>query len=179
MRNLPLAAVLVALAALPATAWSQARNTRDCGELPKPFDGLVFAGDGDTVYGVGFKPGIRLWGMNAPELRDGQKAETVPGMEARALTATLLQEAGNKARCEPTKWDVYCRVVALCTTAQGKDLGLELLKAGMAYSYYLSTDPERTALALTYTQAEADAIKAEKGLWPYWLGHKPLVEQKR
>jgi endonuclease YncB( thermonuclease family) len=171
MKNLLFATLLITL---PATAWSQSRP-KDCGALPPAFDGVAFTGDGDTIYGVGFKPGIRLWGSNAPELRDLAKAETIVGMKARALTADVLAQAGHKAHCEPIEWDAYCRVVATCT-AGGKDLTLELLKAGLSYGYYLARHPDHVDQALAYSNAEAEARKARVGLWPYWLGEKPLVE---
>jgi endonuclease YncB( thermonuclease family) len=173
MKKLLLAA---ALTLLPAAAWSKPPH-RDCGPLPLTFEGVLFTGDGDTIYGVGFKPGIRLWGMNAPELRDSDKAETIPGMRARSLVADLLTEAGHKGRCEPIEWDGYCRVVATCTTAAGKDLTLEVLKAGLAYGFYLAKHPDHLKQAEAYDQAEYDARKAGRGLWPYWDGQKPAVEQ--
>jgi endonuclease YncB( thermonuclease family) len=172
MKKLLLAALL---ATLPAAAWSQSKQ-KDCGPLPPGFEGTAFTGDGDTIYGVGFRPGIRLWGSNAPELRDHDKAETIPGMRARALTADVLAAAGNKVACQSIEWDGYCRVVASCT-AGGKDLTMELLKAGLSYGYYLAKHPARVDQALAYSDAEAAARKARVGLWPYWLGEKPPVEQ--
>lgn len=172
MKKLPL---LVALLTLPATAWSQPKP-KDCGPLPPPAEKVAFAGDGDTIYLVGWPWGVRLWGSNAPELRDHDKAETIPGMKARALTASRLSQGGNKASCEPIEWDSYCRVVATCTSG-GKDLTLELLKAGLSYTYYLAKHPALVDRAMSYAKAEEDARKARAGLWPYWLGEKPLVEQ--
>jgi endonuclease YncB( thermonuclease family) len=165
-----LAAVLVAIS---TPAWS-----KDCGPLPTTFEGTAFTGDGDTIYGVGFKPGIRVWGMNAPELRDAQKEETVAGMQARARTADLLAEAGHKARCEPIEWDGYCRVVAVCTTATGVDITLDLLQHGLAYGFYLGRHPDKVDLALKYSMAEYEARKAKAGLWPYWMGQRPLVAER-
>jgi endonuclease YncB( thermonuclease family) len=163
------------MAVLPVTtAWPKSPNeARDCGPLPASFEGTAFTGDGDTIYGVGFKPGIRLWGSNAPELRDSDKAETIPGMRARALTADLLAAAGHRVSCQSIEWDGYCRVVATCT-AGGKDLTLELLKAGMSYGFYLAKHPDRVGQALTYSNAEVAARKARVGLWPYWLGEAPM-----
>jgi endonuclease YncB( thermonuclease family) len=152
---------------LPSAAMAQPPK-KDCGELPPGFEGIAFAGDGDTIYGVGLRPGIRLWGSNAPELRD-DKTETVAGMRARAFTADRLAEAGNKVSCQAIEWDAYCRMMATCT-AGGKDLTLELLKAGLSYGFYLAKHPAHVDQALTYSNAEAEARKAGKGLWPMWLG---------
>jgi endonuclease YncB( thermonuclease family) len=111
-----------------------------------------------------------------PELRDHDKAETIRGMRARALTADLLAAAGHKVSCQSIEWDSYCRVVATCT-AGGKDLTLELLKAGMSYGFYLAKHPDHIAQALSYSNAEAEARKERRGLWLYWLGERPPVER--
>lgn len=165
--------VLLALFAVaPIAAQAAPPAKKDCGTLPGAFAGATFAGDGDTIYTIGVKPGIRLWGMNAPELRDGSKAETVPGMRARALVADLLAASKQQARCEPIEWDSYCRIVATCTTAAGADLTLATLTAGLAYGFYLSKHPDRLDQAITYADAETEARKAHRGLWPQWLGEK-------
>lgn len=177
VRPMKMLLLAAGLALLPATAWSQ-HAKRDCGPLPAPFDGIAFTGDGDTIYGVNYRPAIRLWGMNAPELRDGQKAETQPGMTARALVASLLTEGGHRATCKPIEWDGYCRIVATCTTA-GRDITLEVLKAGLAYGFYLAKHPDLLDQAKAYDEAEYAARRARLGLWPYWLGEKAIgsVEQ--
>jgi endonuclease YncB( thermonuclease family) len=160
------------LAALTTPAWS-----KDCGPLPGAFDGVAFSGDGDNIYGIGFPHSIRLWGINAPEERDGQKAETVPGMRARAALEDLLERSDHKVRCEVLKFDPYCRIVAWCKAGDA-DLGLEMLKRGMAFGFYLSEPVHGDAtLSLAYAAAEAEARHTQKGLWPGWLGIKPAVEQ--
>jgi endonuclease YncB( thermonuclease family) len=169
MRKPLLVAAVAALAAtaLPAAARSQ---TKDCGQLPGPYDGLLFTGDGDTLYGAGFGPPIRLWGVQAPELRDTSKQETVTGMRARALVEDLLAANGYKAHVEPAKWDRYCRAVAVVTVG-GKEPALELIRAGLGYGFYLSeTKPYGEAKSVAYGTAEAAARKARLGLWPQWLG---------
>lgn len=175
MKKALLAAVLVAIS-MPGVALAKKGHDRPVwcqGQpLPPTFEGMAFTGDGDTIYGVNFKPGIRLWGMNAPELRDLAKAETVPGMRARSLVDDLLAEAKHQVRCEPIEWDGYCRVVATCTTAKGVDLTLATLKAGLAYGFYLSKHPDLMERALAYSDAEAAARKAKLGLWPQWQGEK-------
>lgn len=171
MKILLAAAVAVSFA-LPAFA-QDAPATVKCGPLPEPFDGLVFSGDGDTVYGVGFKPGIRLWGIQAPELRDkttGQ--ETVPGMRTRAALEDLLAASAHRMACAPRKWDRFCRVVASCT-AGTVDVQLELLRQGMAYGFWLSdTAADDGAKSVAYAAAEAEARKQRRGLWKEWLGEK-------
>lgn len=168
-----------AIAALPLAVAAQevadqrprpAQTGRDCGALPGTFEGHAFSGDGDTIYGVGYGPPIRLWGVQAPELRDSGKGETVPGMRTRAALEDLFAVADWKVRCEPRKFDRYCRVVASCT-AGDKDVSLELLRAGLAYGFWLS-DAAGPGTSVTYARAEAEARRERRGLWKMWLGEK-------
>lgn len=165
MKLLTLAAALTALAS-PALA----QKSKDCGALPAAYAGVAFAGDGDTIVGISPYPAIRLWGMNAPELRDGQKGETIAGMKARALVADLLAAAEHKVACQPIEWDGYCRIVASCTTAKGNDITQAVLEAGLAYGFYLGKHPDRIQTALAYSKAEALARTERRGLWKAWLG---------
>lgn len=128
----------LALAALPTSAGPREASACREGGLPPVFEGLAFAGDGDTIYGVGQTAAIRLWGMDTPELRSGGKTETTSGMRARAYVADLLAEAGHRVSCIPLQRDRYCRVVSTCLTAHGKDIVLETLRAGFAYGFFLS-----------------------------------------
>lgn len=171
MRTALLAAVLAAIA-LPVAAKSPPKAPRECGALPAAFEGVGFVDDGDTINVVGIRPGIRLWGLNAAELRDRQRAETMAGMKARALVADLLTEADNKVRCEPIEWDKYCRIVSTCLTGAGADLTLESLKAGLAYGFYLAKHPHLVETALSYANAEAEARRERRGLWSVWMGEK-------
>ncbi len=168
MKNPLLAATLAALL-LPALAVAQ---QRDCGPLPSRYDGLLFASDGDTLYAPPPYPPIRVWGVQAPELRDANKQETATGMRARGLVEDLLVSASHKGQVEPAKWDRFCRVVALVTVG-GRELGLELIKAGLGYGFYLSeTTPFGPDKSASYAAAEAEARAAKRGLWPDWLGTK-------
>lgn len=184
MKTLIAAATFAALTLTAGTAPAQFINVRapaapreaparDCGALPGPFDGKAFAGDGDTIYGTGYGTAIRLWGIQAPELRDhspgAAKAETVAGMKTRGALEDLLAAADWQVRCVPRKFDRFCRVVASCTTAKGIDPSLELLKAGHAYGFWLS-DTDDAAQSIAYARAEAEARSARRGQWSEWLG---------
>lgn len=171
MKAALLAAVLAAIA-LPVAAKSPPKTAKECGPLPAAFEGVGFVDDGDTISVVGVRPGIRLWGLNAAELRDHQRAETMAGMKARALVADLLAAADNKVRCEPIEWDKYCRVVSTCLTGTGVDLTMAALKAGLAYGFYLAKHPQNVDTALAYSRAETEARRERRGLWPVWMGEK-------
>lgn len=199
MKLAALGAVLATLFALPAAAQTaptispetrplQANNAElpaACRDKPVPvrIEGQAYASDGDTITMAGLKPRIRIWGIQAAELRDKAGVETVPGMRARALAEDLLNRAGHKVVCQPAKWDRYCRYVALCEAMElrdqaglhrtPQDIGARLLDAGLAYGFYLDdTFPGHPQLSNWYASFEVKARQERKGLWPAWLGEK-------
>ena len=163
----------------PATPPPEAKSS-DCsatsGELPKAWDGQAFAIDGHTLGGTGLKAHLRIWGIQAPELRDATRAESVTGMRARAFLADLLAKADHKVKCRPARFDRECRIVAQCSLADpggSSDLGGSMIAAGMAYGLDLDEAlPWETRAGQRYADAEFEARKARKGLWPVWLGDK-------
>lgn len=149
----------------------------ECGPLPKDWSGEAYALDGVTLGGLGLKPQLRLWGLQAGELRDRQSGqETVAGMQARAAIEDMLEKSDHKVKCRPLRWDRDCRIVAQCMVDASPspiDLGGYLLASGMAYGFHLEeTLPWEPRASQRYAGAEAEARKAKRGLWPVWLGDK-------
>ena len=149
----------------------------ECGTLPKDWSGEAYALDGITLGGIGLKPQIRLWGLQAGELRDKQTGlETVGGMQARAALEDMLEKAEHKVKCRPARWDRECRLVAQCmveTSPSPIDLGGYMLASGVAYGFHLDEAlPWEPRASQRYAGAEAEARKAKRGLWPVWLGEK-------
>jgi len=186
MKTLPLALpiVLVLAVAFAADAAAQPRKppapeakeakSSECaamGELPKAWDGQAFAIDGQTLGGTGLKVHLRIWGIQAPELRDANKTESVAGMRARAFLADLLAKADHKVKCRPARFDRECRIVAQCSVGDQGDLGGSMIAGGMAYGFELDDAlPWESRAGQRYADAEFEARKARKGLWPAWLG---------
>jgi len=186
MKTIPLTLMLaLALSAVAADAGAQSRKPpspeaketskpAECaamGELPKAWDGQAFAIDGQTLGGTGLKAHLRLWGIQAPELRDTTRVESVPGMRARAFLADLLAKADHKVKCRPAHFDRECRIVAQCSVGDQGDLGGSMIAGGMAYGFELDEAlPWETRAGQRYADAEFEARKGRRGLWPAWLG---------
>jgi endonuclease YncB( thermonuclease family) len=158
---------------LTLAAGSAGAQDRSCHDKPVPdrFEGTAFVVDGDTIASAG-RPRIRLWGVQAPELRDKQTGqETRAGMVARAAMADMLD---GPVACRPLKWDRYCRVVATCGTKHSPDLSAAMLARGMAYTFMLDDrqglgGDAGDTLAGAYARAETDARRSRVGLWKEWL----------
>ena len=172
-----LAAPVGAQTAAPGPASRDARvaqpKAAECGAMPATLDGVAFAIDGDTLALLGQKAHVRIWGIQAPELRDKDRIETVPGMRARASLEDLLEKADRKVKCRPLKWDVDCQLVAQCTTAGSVDVGGQMISGGMAYGHHLDEVlPWEARANQRYATAESLARDRKLGLWPFWLGEK-------
>ena len=147
------------------------------GALPKEWAGEAYAIDGVTLAGTGLKPPLRLWGVQAGELRDRQSGqETVTGMRARAALEDMLDKGNHKVKCRIARWDRECRIVAQClveATPAPIDLGGYLIASGLAYGFHLEEAlPWEPRAGQRYAGAETEARKAGRGLWPAWLGEK-------
>ena len=183
-----LSGLVLSLIALPAAAQTSAspatHQGQDCiatqGLLPEKWEGVAFALDGDTLAGVGLKPRIRLWGIEAPALRDRDRQETTAGMRSRAALEDLLLAGERRVTCRASNYDRSCRIVAQCTIIAEfprgskpapQDLALRLLEDGLAYGVSLDEPlPWDKTANERYGHYEGLARQARKGLWPIWLG---------
>jgi endonuclease YncB( thermonuclease family) len=115
--------------------------------LPGPIGAQVLRViDGDTLevsahiwLGQDVATRVRLAGIDAPELQGGCRHEREMAARARAhVLARLAPAAGSPARVSlyDINLDKYGgRVLARVLTADGEDLGLSLLAAGLARPY--------------------------------------------
>lgn len=167
-RTMTRASLLAALALTFATSVF-AQPPPVCRNEPVPdlVEGQAFAVDGDTLAIAGM-PRIRLWGIQAPDLRDSvTKRETREGMRARTVLAGLL-DGVMSVRCVPTRWDGYCRLVAVCD-AKGDDLAQDMLIRGMAFTARLDDSPGESGVdPLKYILREVIARQERRGLWRHW-----------
>ena len=110
--------------------------------------------DGDSI--VVLTPGntkveIKLHGIDCPE------EEQPFGEDARQFTSN--QCLGKIILYGLVGIDIYHRTIATVTLEDGRELNLELLKAGLAW-YHQSYGEKQH-----YAQAEAEARKSGLGLW--------------
>ena len=112
--------------------------------------------DGDTIILNNIK--VRLKGIDAPELKQTcQKANKHYldcGIYAKIKLLSLVK--GNKVFCSKSGVDKYKRQLSFCYSG-GKNLNLELIKDGYAYSY------RHQNLVLNFY--ELLARQDNKGLW--------------
>lgn len=102
---------------------------------------VVSVYDGDTLHVdvlswpaiVGDNVGVRVAGIDTPELKDKRDEVRGKAFDARSVTVQLC-EVGSQIELKRMRRDKYFRVVAnvIC---QGKDLGAELLSLGLAKPY--------------------------------------------
>ncbi|MCC6864233.1 MAG: thermonuclease family protein [Rhodobacteraceae bacterium] len=112
--------------------------------------------DGDTIT-VGAKR-WRIFGIDAPEIKQtclsSSERRYACGEAARDALIELIGEA--EVQCEEYKLDRYGRSVGICR-AQGRDLGEELVKIGMAIPYLEYSD--------RYIEQGKIARRTKIGLW--------------
>jgi endonuclease YncB( thermonuclease family) len=109
--------------------------------------------DGDTIRIRGQR--IRLVGIDAPELhqtcRDASGRDWSCGRAARERLAALA--ASSTVTCSPNGHDRYGRILAVCSSSVGDDLGGKLVREGFAVAYG------------DYRLAELSARLGARGLW--------------
>jgi len=109
--------------------------------------------DGDTITVLSTSTTqykIRLQGIDAPEKKQAF------GNASRKFLSGLV--ANREVRVTYAKRDRYGRILGT-VFVDGRDINLEMLKAGMAWHYKkYDTNP-------TYAKAETEARTARRGLW--------------
>jgi endonuclease YncB( thermonuclease family) len=130
---------------------------------PRTVEGTVTrVSDGDTlilVTGEGTKLKVRLYGIDAPEIRHERVPGQPYGREARdALTELTLDR---KVTLEIVDIDTHKRMVGIVRIS-GVDINREMVRSGLAWAYrrYLSAP-----YASVYIAAEKEARGRRLGLW--------------
>ena len=83
--------------------------------------------DGDSLYLDGYKPQIRLWGVDAPE-RDER------GFQAASETLSRFA-LGQRITCRVIEADRYGRSVARCFLPDGREINRMMIESQTAREY--------------------------------------------
>ena len=120
---------------------------------------IIGVSDGDTITlldAAHISHKIRVAGIDAPEKKQpfGEKAKT--------SLSTLAYNRTADADCRKT--DRYRRKVCVVFVG-GKDVGLEQIKAGMAWWYQQYAKEQTHQERIDYEHAESQAKRHRYGLW--------------
>lgn len=119
--------------------------------------------DGDTFKATLVNKAVmdcRIWGIDAPELDQAW---------GKVAKSALIELIHNKRVEITVKGNSYNRQVVQ-VIANGRDIGLELIKMGLAWH----SDKHASEMA-EYQQAQKEAEKEKRGLWG---DRKPIVPWK-
>jgi len=109
--------------------------------------------DGDTLR-CG-KAAIRLFGVDAPEVRRGKAPAEPLAYEARDLLISLTR---GRVGCRVVNEDRYGRQVARCWSSASPDLNAAMIRSGLATEW-------RAYSKGAYTDIQAQAQAAGRGAW--------------
>lgn len=120
---------------------------------------VVAVADGDTITVLDaerHQHKVRLMGIDAPE-----KRQAFGTRSREALAVTLFHR---DVTVEYKKLDRYGRVIGKVTLG-GIDVGLQLVKMGLAWHYVAYAKEQSPEDRAAYSAAEASARSAKRGLW--------------
>lgn len=115
---------------------------------------VVKISDGDTFTAINrdnLQLKFRIWGIDAPEKKQAF------GTKSKEYLSSLI--FGKTITVDVQKQDGWGRYIAYVFTPENKDVGTEMLKAGMAWQFIEYDKSEE------YKKAELQARKSKKGLW--------------
>lgn len=115
---------------------------------------VVKISDGDTFTAINrdnLQLKFRIWGIDAPEKKQAF------GTKSKEYLSSLI--FGKTITVDVQKQDGWGRYIAYVSTPENKDVGTEMLKAGMAWQFIEYDKSEE------YKKAELQAKKSKKGLW--------------
>jgi micrococcal nuclease len=114
-------------------------------QAPEPFiyrlKAMAKVVDGDTVdldldlgFSLTLRQRVRLYGIDAPELRSKDPQEKIKGQESQAFVSQWFERAGT-VLVRTTKEEKYGRMLADCYRDGAPSLCTELLERGLARPY--------------------------------------------
>lgn len=166
--------ILVVVLFFASTFWLQAAPTEPAliqssahTELPAEYASVIRVVDGDTLrVQVGEEEEtVRLVGIDTPETVDPRRDVECFGEESTQAMTELVSGQSVRLERDSTQQnrDRYGRLLRFVFLSDGRDVGLELISAGVAQESLYSNKPH--AYHDLYVQAEQEAQAEERGLW--------------
>ncbi|WP_291318385.1 thermonuclease family protein [Desulfonatronospira sp.] len=146
----------------PALAWGQARDVR-----------VAWVPDGDTLILEG-REVVRIKGIDAPETAGNGHPDQYFAREATDRLEELVQGRVITLKPGQVPEDRYGRTLAHAYLPSGENIGLLLVREGLAFYYPHEDQDERISRDLL--RAQQRAIKQEAGFWAVVLKQYPEVE---
>ena len=145
-------------------AWpASVAMTADCGPKPASIEGFTRAVDGDTLIDIDGGRQLRLWGIDAPELRGG---DIGAALRAREHLDRLVRDS--HLYCAVLEQDAWCRLVVVCfRNTAPEDIAVAMLTDGHAWVMrrYAWQNLRTALLAAAYEAAEEAAKRDRRGIW--------------
>jgi endonuclease YncB( thermonuclease family) len=116
--------------------------------------GRAHVNDGDSLVVQGVR--IRLFGVDAFEY-DQTCGRFACGQKARLTLTELVR--GQDITCTRHDTDRYGRMVSVCKLTDGRDIGAEMVRRGLAVAY--------RRFSADYVPQETAARAARAGAWAY------------
>jgi len=135
MKIFIVAALLVMIVSAPALANKQPYGNATVSRVTTIYDGDTFTAQMDSWPPIiGQSISVRIYGIDTPELRGKCKREIDLARKAKQFTVEMIRSA-KKIELRSMRRDKYFRILAIAV-ADGKVIGDELIKAGLAVPYY-------------------------------------------
>ena len=129
--------------------------------------------DGDSLQLADGRQ-VRLIGINTPEFGKDGAPNQLLAAEARNHLNTLVQGGNVQLVFDKERFDRYRRTLAYAQLADGRDVQLLLLRAGLAWFVAI---PPNVARIAAYRAAEAEARAARRGIWAL-ADYEPLRAER-
>jgi micrococcal nuclease len=129
--------------------------------------------DGDSCvahFADGFDRGVRLIGINAPELTDDRENVRYWAFLAKRFATHYLEGSTIRLEYDWNTWDKYGRVLAYVRLGSGGLFNELILSRGFAYIFLLY--PFRKDYQEAFRSAQHEAVQQGRGLW----GKEPPLE---
>jgi micrococcal nuclease len=157
-------AVLIALFAF-ILAFSNSLIEAQANSLPTTAT-VTYVIDGDSFvahFADGLNRGVRLIGVNAPEMTDERENVRYWAFLAKRFAVHQLEGRNIKLEYDWNNLDKYGRVLAYVRSGDGELFNELIIRQGFAYIFLLY--PFRKDYQESFRSAQQEAVRQSRGLW--------------